>query len=333
MNTKRLNRRHAGGLTLAILGTLCSLGAAPALAQGTFPDKPIRLVVPFPPGGTSDLSGRIIADALSKELGQPVIVENKAGAGGSIGARYVADAQPDGYTLLLGTTSTNGTNAAVYKNLTYDALKSFTPITRILTVPGALSVTKTFPAKKYAEFSKLLMESPGKFTYASSGNGGATHMSMEYYKSLSGAHVVHIPYRGTGPALNDVIGGQVDMIYDTLASSMPHIKAGNLVLMALAAPERSKELPDVPTFAELGLKSASVGFWNGLLAPAGLPADVLETLHAGIARALQTQAVQEKYAAAGATVVVDTPAAFAKIVGDDVAKWKQVAASAGISSD
>ena len=330
MNTQRLNRRHAAGLALAALGAWAAL---PAVAQSSFPDKPIRLVVPFPPGGTSDISGRVLADALSKELGQPVVVENKAGAGGSVGARFVAESKADGYTLLLGTTSTNGTNSAVYKNLPFDALKSFTPITRILSVPGALSISKKFPAKNYDEFAKLVGQSPGRYSYASSGNGGATHLAMEYYKSLSGLKVVHIPYRGTGPALNDVIGGQVEMIYDTLASSMPHIKSGNLVPMALAAPQRLKELPDVPTFAELGLKSANEGFWNGVLAPAGLPADVLQKLHSGIVKALRTPAVQEKFAAVGAMAVEDTPAAFAKIISDDVAKWKKVAEAGHITAD
>ncbi|KQO27892.1 ABC transporter substrate-binding protein [Acidovorax sp. Leaf78] len=325
-----MNRRTAAGVALALLGVAAVL---PAAAQGAFPDKPIKLVVPFPPGGTSDISGRVLADALSKELGQPVIVENKAGAGGSVGARFVAEAKADGYTLLLGTTSTNGTNSAVYKNLSFDALKSFTPITRILSVPGVLAINKSFPAKNYAEFAKLVGQSPGKFSYASSGNGGATHMAMEYYKSLSGLRVVHVPYRGTGPALNDVIGGQVEMIYDTLASSMPHIKSGNLVPMALATPQRLKELPDVPTFAELGLKSANEGFWNGVLAPAGLPADVLEKLHGGIVRALRTQAVQDKFAAAGAITVEDTPAAFTKIIADDIVKWKKVAETSHITAD
>jgi len=330
MNKQRMNRRTAAGVALALLGAASAL---PAAAQGAFPDKPVKLVVPFPPGGTSDISGRVLADALSKELGQPVIVENKAGAGGSVGARFVAEAKADGYTLLLGTTSTNGTNSAVYKNLSFDALKSFTPITRILSVPGVLAINKSFPAKNYAEFAKLVGQSPGKFSYASSGNGGATHMAMEYYKSLSGLRVVHVPYRGTGPALNDVIGGQVEMIYDTLASSMPHIKSGNLVPMALATPRRLKELPDVPTFAELGLKSANEGFWNGVLAPAGLPADVLEKLHGAIVRALRTPMVQEKFAAAGAITVEDTPAAFAKIIADDIVKWKKVAETSHITAD
>lgn len=330
MKICQLNRRIAGMLVLAACGVISS---APALAQGTFPDKPIKLIVPFPPGGTSDISGRIVADALAREIGQPVVVENKAGAGGSVGARFVAESKPDGYTILLGTTSTNGTNSAVYKNLPFDAVKSFTPITRVMEAPGVLSVNKKFPAKTYAEFVKLVSQSPGKFTHASSGNGGATHMAMEYFKSLAGLKVVHIPYRGTGPALNDVVGGQVDMIYDTLASSMSHIKAGNLIPIALASPQRVKDLPDVPTFAELGLAKANDGFWNGILAPAGLPADVLVKLHDAIVRAVQTPTAREKFNAVGAFVAVDTPEAFTKIIADDVEKWKAVAKANNISAE
>ncbi len=307
--------------------------AAPAQAQSRFPERPVHLVIPFPPGGTSDISGRILADALAKELGQTVLVENRGGAGGSIGARHVAEAKPDGYTLLLGTSSTNGTNSAVYKNLPYDAVKGFTAITRIIEVPGVIAVNSKFPAKTYADFAKLVGSAPGKYSYASSGNGGATNMAMEYYKSLSGHRIVHIPYRGTGPALTDVIGGQVEMIYDTVASSWAHIKAGRLIPVVVAAPDRLKDLPDVPTMAEVGLPKANSGFWNGVLAPAGLPADVLATIHGAIKRALQRPEVIQKYAEVGALVVIDEPPVFAKVIADDVEKWKAVAASANISLD
>ena len=314
-----MNRRQSLAFTAATTAAFAALFGitGSAVAQGAFPDKPVKLIVPFPPGGTSDITGRILAEALGKELGQPVVVENKGGAGGTIGAGFVAAAKPDGYTLLLGTSSTNGTNSAVYKNLSFDAVKSFTPITRIVTVPGVLSVTSSFPAKNYADFYKLAQASPGKFSYASSGNGGATHMAMEYYKSLSGLRIVHVPYRGTGPALNDVVGGQVDMIFDTVASSYPHIKAGTLIPMAVAAPQRAGELPNVPTFVETGLKSFNEGFWNGVLAPAGLPPDVLKALHA----------------ATGALVVEDTPEVFAALITTDVAKWKKVAEFGKISAD
>ncbi|CAN5484731.1 tripartite tricarboxylate transporter substrate binding protein BugE [soil metagenome] len=332
-----MNRRqlaHRATTTFAATAALALLGFCNvASAQGAFPDKPVRLVVPFPPGGTSDITGRIFADALSRELGQPVIVDNKGGAGGTIGARFVAEAKPDGYTLLLGTSSTNGTNSAVYKNLSFDAVKSFTPITRIVTVPGVLSVNASFPARNYADFAKLVKASPGKFSYASSGAGGATHMAMEYYKSLSGMHIVHVPYRGTGPALNDVIGGQVQMIYDTLASSYPYIKAGNLIPIAVAAPARVKEMPNVPTFAETGLTTFNADLWNGVLAPAGLPPEVLKALHAASLRALRNPALKEKYAAAGAYVVEDTPAEFTQIIATDVAKWKKVAEFGHITAE
>lgn len=327
-----MNRRQPLVLATAFAAVLLSLGGT-AFAQGVFPDKPVKLIVPFPPGGTSDITGRILAEALGKELGQPVVVENKGGAGGTIGARFVADAKPDGYTLLLGTSSTNGTNSAVYKNLPFDGVQSFTPITRIVTVPGVLSVTSSFPARTYAEFYKLAKESPGKFSYASSGNGGATHMAMEYYKSLSGLRIVHVPYRGTGPALNDVVGGQVQMIFDTLASSYPHIKAGTLIPMAVAAPQRAGELPNVPTFVETGLKTFNEGFWNGVLAPAGLPPEVLKTLHGAVIRALRTQSVKDRYAATGALVVEDTPEAFTALITADIAKWKRVAAFGKITLD
>jgi tripartite-type tricarboxylate transporter receptor subunit TctC len=330
VTSKPIRSTLIAACALACTGLLI---AAPVAAQSRFPERPVRLVVPFPPGGTSDISGRILADALAKELGQPVVVENRAGAGGSVGARHVADANPDGYTLLLGTSSTNGTNSAVYKNLPYDAVNGFTPITRIIEVPGVIAVNRKFPAQTYAEFATLVGASPGKYTYASSGSGGATNMAMEYYKSLSGQKILHIPYRGTGPALTDVIGGQVDMIYDTVASSWAHIKAERLVPVVVAAPERLKDLPDVPTMAEVGLPKANAGFWNGVLAPPRLPEDVLTTLHGAISRALQQPEVVRKYAEVGARVVIDEPADFARVLADDVAKWKQVADSAGIKLD
>ena len=212
----------AAALAAALAGPAAAQGNAASNA-GNYPDRPIRLIVPFPPGGTSDVVGRIFAEALGKQIGQPVVVENRGGAGGTVGSRAVASATPDGYTLLLGTSSTNGTNSAVYKNLPYDAVKDFTPVTQIIRVPGVIVVNKNFPAKDYAAFFALIKGAPGKYSYASSGNGGATHMAMEYYKSLSGLDMMHVPYRGTGPALNDVIAGQVPILWDTAASSMAHI--------------------------------------------------------------------------------------------------------------
>lgn len=315
----------AAAATLSLAGT--------AAAQTTYPDRPIRLIVPFPPGGTSDVVGRIFAEALAKQIGQPVVVENRGGAGGTVGSRAVASAAPDGYTLLLGTSSTNGTNPAVYKNLPYDAVKDFTPVTQIIRVPGVIVVNKNFPAKDYASFTALIKGAPGKYSYASSGNGGATHMAMEYYKSLSGLDMMHVPYRGTGPALNDVIAGQVPILWDTAASSMAHIQSGNLRPIVVAAKSRLPQLPDVPTFAEVGLPDYDAEMWNGLLAPAGLPKDVLAKLNDASRKALADKDVQAKYAGVGAYVVADKPEAFAAMIQGDVAKWKKVADFAHISAE
>ncbi|MDH1178909.1 tripartite tricarboxylate transporter substrate binding protein BugE [Achromobacter mucicolens] len=319
-------------IKLAAAAATLSLAGA-AAAQATYPDRPIRLIVPFPPGGTSDVVGRIFAEALAKQIGQPVVVENRGGAGGTVGSRAVASAAPDGYTLLLGTSSTNGTNPAVYKNLPYDAVKDFTPVTQIIRVPGVIVVNKNFPAKDYASFTALIKGAPGKYSYASSGNGGATHMAMEYYKSLSGLDMMHVPYRGTGPALNDVIAGQVPILWDTAASSMAHIQSGNLRPIVVAAKSRLPQLPDVPTFAEVGLPDYDAEMWNGLLAPAGLPKDVLAKLNDASRKALADKDVQAKYAGVGAYVVADTPEAFAAMIQGDVAKWKKVADFAHISAE
>ncbi|SSW66227.1 hypothetical protein AVE30378_01955 [Achromobacter veterisilvae] len=317
-------------LTLAAAALAVSAAGA-AAAQGSYPDRPIRLIVPFPPGGTSDVVGRIFAEALGRQIGQTVVVENRGGAGGTVGTRAVASAPPDGYTLLLGTSSTNGTNSAVYKSLPYDAVKDFTPVTQIIRVPGVIVVNKDFPAKDYASFVALIKGAPGKYSYASSGNGGATHMAMEYYKSLSGLDMMHVPYRGTGPALNDVIAGQVPILWDTAASSMAHIQSGSLRPIVVAAKTRLAQLPDVPTFAEAGLPDYDAEMWNGLLAPAGLPADVLAKLSDASRKALAAPEVQAKYAGVGAYVVADTPGEFKTMIEADVAKWKKVAEFAHIS--
>ncbi|MCW0210016.1 MAG: tripartite tricarboxylate transporter substrate binding protein [Achromobacter sp.] len=317
-------------LTLAAAALAVSAAGA-AAAQGSYPDRPIRLIVPFPPGGTSDVVGRIFAEALGRQIGQTVVVENRGGAGGTVGTRAVASAPPDGYTLLLGTSSTNGTNSAVYKSLPYDAVKDFTPVTQIIRVPGVIVVNKDFPAKDYASFVALIKGAPGKYSYASSGNGGATHMAMEYYKSLSGLDMMHVPYRGTGPALNDVIAGQVPILWDTAASSMAHIQSGSLRPIVVAAKTRLSQLPDVPTFAEAGLPDYDAEMWNGLLAPAGLPAGVLAKLSDASRKALAAPEVQAKYAGVGAYVVADTPEEFKTMIEADVAKWKKVAEFAHIS--
>ncbi|MGE8620892.1 MAG: Bug family tripartite tricarboxylate transporter substrate binding protein [Achromobacter spanius] len=317
-------------IALALLtGATLAAGAASA-QQADYPNKPVRLIVPFAPGGTADIIGRVFAAQLGTELGATVVVENKAGAGGSIGTRYVADAAPDGYILLLASSSTHGTNPAVYKTLTYDAVQDFTPITQLVTVPGVLSVTKDFPATDLNALIATSKANPDKYTYASSGAGGLGNLAMELMKSMTGAKLMHIAYRGAGPAFTDVISGQVSMIWEPVPASLPYIKSGQIRPIAIAADVRSPELPDTPTFKEAGLPRYEANAWNGLLAPKGLPDDVKKALHDASVKALNTPEVKAKLANLGGTVVAGSPEAFQEVIASDVKKWKHVAADANI---
>lgn len=318
-------------LSLAALGLAGALVAPSiALAQAEYPSKPIRLIVPFSPGGTADIVGRIFGAQLGQELNTTVVVENKAGAGGSIGTRLVADAPADGYTLLLASSSTHGTNPAVYKTLQYDATTDFTPITQLITVPGVLSVTAAFPAKNLQELIAIGRDQPDRYAYASSGAGGLGNLATELLKARTGAKFMHVPYRGAGPAFTDVIGGQVAMIWEPVAASLPYIRGGQLRAIAIAADTRSPELPDTPTFKEAGVADYDAMAWNGLLGPKNLPASVLEKLHAASVKALNAPEVKQKLASLGGTVSANSPEAFAEIIRTDVAKWKQVATQANI---
>ncbi|HAP25206.1 MAG TPA: ABC transporter substrate-binding protein [Achromobacter sp.] len=319
-------------IALALL-TGATLAAGASAQQSDYPSKPIRMIVPFAPGGTADIIGRVFAAQLGTELGVTVVVENKAGAGGSIGTRYVADAAPDGYTILLASSSTHGTNPAVYKNLTYDASQDFTAITQLVTVPGVLSVTKDFPA---ADLNALIAQSkanPDKYTYASSGAGGLGNLAMELMKSMTGAHLMHIAYRGAGPAFTDVISGQVSMIWEPVPASLPYIKSGQIRPIAIAADVRSPELPDTPTFKEAGLSRYEANAWNGLLAPKNLPEAVKTKLHDASVKALNTPEVKAKMASLGGTVVAGSSDAFQQVIASDVKKWKNVANDAKIQLD
>ena len=322
-----LNRRAAiaGGLALAATGT--------AHAQGAYPNKPVRMIVPFPPGGTTDVVARIFDDAFSKELGQPVLVDNRGGGGGSIGARAIASSVPDGYTIGLVTISTHGTNSAAYKNLPYDAVKDFTPVTKLLSFPGVIAVHPSFPAKNFEEFMAAVRAKPGGYSYASSGTGGATNLCMEQFKFLTRTFITHIPYRGSGPALNDVVAGQVPILWDALPSALPFIKSGRLVAIGVAADRRSTQLPQVPTFTELGVKDYEPDLWNGLVAPANLPPDVLKRVHSAAVAAANKPEVKAKFEELGARVVGNPSADFAKSIAVDVARWQKIAKFANISLD
>ena len=277
----------------------------------SFPSKPIRLIIPFPPGGTTDLIGRLVAERMGRELGQPVVVESRGGGGGSIGAAELARATPDGYTLGIATVSTMAVNPACSDKLPYDPLIDFVPITNLAIVANVIAVHPKVVAKDMKEFLALLRANPGRFSFATSGTCGIGHMIGEQFKLSTGTYIVHIPYRGAGPALNDVLAGQVEIMVDNLPSSMQFIQTGKLRAYAVAWPKRLESLPNVPTFVEVGLKDVNDPAWYGLIAPAKVSPIVVKRLHAAVVKVLAQPEVKERFNAAGAEPVGDLPEHFA----------------------
>jgi tripartite-type tricarboxylate transporter receptor subunit TctC len=319
-------------LAAALLAALALLpGAAPA--QVTYPTKPIRLIVPSPPGDGSDLMARAIGDKLAQAWGQPVVVDNRQGAGGRVGTEAAAKAAPDGYTLIMGNAGSHGINAALYKDLPYDVERDFAPITQVMRAPNVLVVTPSLPAKNVTEFIALLKANPGKYSYGSGGNGSSAHFTAELFKSMAGVDIAHIPYKGATPALTDVIAGEVVMFMGNLPPAMGHIKAGRVRALAVTTAQRTPLAPDLPTVAESGLPGFETVAWFGLFAPAGTPREIVDKLRDEVAKIIQQPDVRERIATLGGEPVGNTPAAFAVIVRDDVAKWKKVAREAKISAD
>ena len=300
----------------------CSLIGSQAWAQH-YPSKPIRLVVPFAAGGTTDLMARIVAEPLGKLLGQTVVVDNKAGGGGVNGAAEVARAAPDGYTLGLATASSNATNPAINPKVPY-TLKDFSPITNMAATPNVLAVNPAFPAKDFAAFLAELRRKPGHYDYASSGTGGIGHLQMELFKNLTQTFLVHIPYSGGGPALRDTVGGQVMIIFDNLPSALPHIKDKRLIAMAVASPERVADLPNIPTFKELGLEPVNRPAFYGIYGPKGMPKDLVQKLNAALLTVLQDPAVVKRIEATGSKVIGNTPAQFAQQLKAEFEVYKKV---------
>ncbi|WP_454735273.1 tripartite tricarboxylate transporter substrate binding protein BugE [Cupriavidus necator] len=313
---------HAGAAAC-----LAALGLAHAgLAQAqSYPNKPIRLIVPFAAGGTTDIVARAVSEALGRELGQPVVVENRGGGGGAIGADALAKSAPDGYTLGIATVSTMATNPATNPKNPYDPLKDFAPITNLVNVPNVLTVNPKVPAKTLKEFVALLKTSPGKYSYASAGKGSISHLDGELFKDITKTDMVHIPYRGSGPALNDTLAGQVNAQFDNLPSSMPHIQAGKLRALAVAAPKRVEGLPDVPTFAEAGMKDMNNMAWYGLVAPAGTPAAIVTRVHDAAVKALQDPNTKRRLADSGAYTDGNTSAQFAAQIKRELDLRKKIA--------
>ncbi|MEO6361980.1 MAG: tripartite tricarboxylate transporter substrate binding protein [Caldimonas sp.] len=330
-----LTRRAALGTVLATFALACfgqATGGAP------WPTRPVRIVVPFAPGGTTDILARALAPELGKAFGQSFIVENKAGAGGNLGADLVAKSPPDGYTLLMGTVGTQSINPSLYPKMPYDAAKDFAPITLMAGVPNVLVVN---PAKAKAngitDVRSLIAYAkahPGRLNMASSGNGTSIHLSGELFKAVTGTYMVHIPYRGSGPALLDLIGGQMDLMFDNLPSALPQIKAGKLTALAVTSSERSVALPEVPTVAEAGgLKGFDASSWFGLLAPAGTPADIVNRLQQETARALAVPALKERLVAQGAIPSGMSPADFSRFIAAEAKKWAAVVKTSGAKVD
>ncbi|WPG37461.1 tripartite tricarboxylate transporter substrate binding protein [Variovorax sp. EBFNA2] len=330
-------RRFA--LVATAAATLALLGGA-AHAQGTWPTKPVRIVVPFAAGGTTDILARAVAPELSKAFGQQFIVDNRAGAGGNVGAELVARAPNDGYTLLMGTVGTHGINRALYPKLPFDPIKDFAPVTLVAAVPNVMEMNaetaKKLNIRNVQDFIKYAKANPGKLNMASSGSGTSIHLAGELFKSMTGTFMAHIPYKGSGPALLDMVGGNADVMFDNLPSSMAQIKGGKLTALAVTSSQRSPALPDVPTVEEAGgpaLKGYEASSWFGLLAPAGTSPEIVNRIQQEVAKSLGTPAIKEKMLAQGAIPSGNSPADFTKLIASEHVKWAKVVKESGAKVD
>ena len=324
-----MNRRYLLSLSVLAL-TAATTGAA--LAQG-YPNKVVKLQIPFAPGGTTDIIGRVIADPLGKALGQVVIVENRAGGGGVVGATEIAHTAPDGYTLGVATVSTTASNPAINPKITYNPLTDFTPIINIAATPNIIAVHPSFPARNYKEFVAELKKNPGKYSFGSSGTGGIAHLQMELYKNLSGTFITHIPYRGSGPALNDTVAGQVLIIFDNLPSTLPFVLQKRLIPIVVAAPQRLAVLPDVPTFKEVGLEPVNRMAYYGIVGPKGLPKEVVDKVSAGVKKALEDPAIRKRIEDTGSLIVGNTPEQFAAQIKAEYDVYKKVVETSKLRLD
>jgi len=322
-------RRNLLGAALAI-PTIGALAPMVAHAQGAYPDKTITFIVPFAPGGGTDIAARILAQRLGVKLGQSVVVDNRTGAGGLVGAEAVAKARPDGYTLLIGNVGTQSINQSLYPKMPYDADKAFAPISLFAELPFALVINPLIPAKTPKELIALAKAEPDKYTYASSGNGGSPHLTAEIFQEATGIKLTHVPYKGGGPAMADLMAGHVNMLFASILETSGYVKAGKLRALAVTSPQRSPGMPDVPTLAELGVPNAESGSWVALLAPAGTPQPVIDKLSAAVKEVVAIPDVAEKLIAQGATPRGSTPAELQKVIDADKARYAKVIKSRNV---
>ncbi len=314
-------------LALALAALSCL--ALPASAQGDFPTKPIRFVVPAAAGGPTDLTARLIAQEMQKALGQPVVVEPKPGAGGNVGADAVAKSAPDGYTILMATIGTHAINQTLYKSLPFDPVKDFTPVTQVVQYPLIFVVNPSVPAKNVKEFIDYAKANPGKLNRASGGSGTSMHLSGELFRSMAGLDLPHIPYKGSAPALNDLVGGQVHLMFDSMMTALPLVKAGKLRALGITGATRSPAVPDIPTIAEQGVAGYSAAGWIGVVAPAKTPPEIVAKLSKAVAAAVKAPAVAERLSAQAAEPVGSTPEEFAAFIQAETKKWERAVRDSG----
>ena len=320
--------------TSNLLAAMAVLSAAPLLATAQiYPSKPVRLIVPFAPGGTTDIVARVVSERMAAALGQQVLVENKAGGGGLVGALEVAKSAPDGYALGMGTVSTTAANPAINPKIGYDPITDFTPVINIAATPNVIAVHPSFPARDYKGFLAELKARPGKYSFASSGTGGIGHLQMELFKNLSGTFITHIPYRGAGPALNDTVAGQVLIIFDNMPSALPFIKDGRLVPIVVSAPQRLSQLPNVPTFKEMGLEPVNRMAYYGIYGPKGLPKEVVDKVYAAVKKTTELPEVRARIEGTGSLVVANTPAEFASQIKAEFEVYKKVVVAQKLQLD